>query len=104
MWTSDLSLMLLLSFLHCSYINPGFARSFQALKQYKNEALKMLEVIKVGYSTFQDTIIHESKKLPSLLQPDLKFYNKALCQHLQVSKQETHVKPSQSVGNGVFIS
>lgn len=68
---------------------------FQILKQYKIEALKMLDVIKGGYSTFEETIIRESKKLPSSLEPDLKFYDSSLCHHLQVARQE--MKPSQSV-------
>ena len=56
----------------------------------------MLEVIKSGYTSFKDGIIRESKKLPSMLQPDLNFYDSALCQHLQVARQD-EVKPSSPV-------
>lgn len=62
--------------------------STEILKQHKVEALKMLEGIKSGYSTFLDTTIKESKKLPNLVEPDLDFYDINICQHLGVVRQE----------------
>lgn len=60
----------------------------------------MLEVIKSGYSTFQENTIRESMKLPSSLEPDLNFYDSALCQHLGVAKQEVQIKQNLSVSKG----
>lgn len=66
----------------------------QILKQYLDEALKMLKNIKSTYSTFQNSMMKEARKLPSSLEADLEYYESAICQHLGVMKQ---MKPSQSV-------
>ncbi len=70
----------------------------QALKVHLAEALKMLNVIKNGYSTFHSAMLKESKKLPVPLVSELDSYDAAICLHLGVVRET--VKQSRSVRTG----
>ena len=66
----------------------------QALKKYLAESLKMLTTIHASYSSFQDGMLKESKKLPALLEPDLELYDSTLCTHLGVTRMNNKHCPS----------
>ena len=59
----------------------------QALKQHLADALKMLNVIRHGYTSFHNSMLKESKKLPGLLVLELDSYDTAICLHLGVVRQ-----------------
>ena len=58
----------------------------QSLKQYLDEALKMLETIKAGYTTFKEAVVEKAQYFPSSLKNDLEAYDSALCKHLRVER------------------
>jgi len=65
--------------------------SQEVLKQYLEEALRMLDNIKEGYSIFHSRMVSEVQKFPSLMLQELDTYDSALCKCFNVNRQQFKV-------------